>query len=63
MNVAKTIIKKCWMIGGKMFWKRKPHIDKKKKEYVIAELQRLKNSSIYMTTELDKLIKYMERLK
>lgn len=51
------------MIGGKMFWRKKPHIDKKKKAYVISELQRLKNNSIHMTTELDKLIKYMERLK
>jgi len=33
------------------------------KAYVISELQRLKNNSIHMTTELDKLIKYMERLK
>tara|TARA_R110000751_G_scaffold79711_4_gene160696 strand:+ start:2484 stop:2639 length:156 start_codon:yes stop_codon:yes gene_type:complete len=51
------------MIGGKMFWKRKPHIEEKKKAYVKSELQQLKNDTMDLTTKLDKLIKYMERLK
>jgi len=52
------------MIGDNMWWKRKAiNIDKKKKKMLLEDITALKNHTIYLAREIEKLKKIVEELE
>jgi hypothetical protein len=47
-----------------MFWRRKtPQLDKQTKKELLEDLKQLRNKSVMVTNEIDKLRKIVEALK
>jgi hypothetical protein len=50
------------MIGGKMFWRKKPKIDPRTKKRLIEELTKLRNHTMIVVRECEDLIKKVKEL-